>query len=604
MKKLFYFIVLPILVIAAIPITGVALMYDGSTVDTMPVHLYTEDADARGLLYKELDEALQEVSDDMEADLVYRLHQDIINIAIFEEIRKNINEDYLPTDDCEASSCKYIFATETEGSQVRVLGMWVTFEEDMFIGNVAIESQLGDGFTYQTSVKIQFSMKDNIDNYVVEFDRIQIGKLPLTKGLFSTILRVVDNQTSAFNRDEFEDALPVGNLDLEAFQIIIAKEELSEYVRNTSEGDQNVELVATLLDIIFENRLVQFELEEEVFEVKFRMSMLRNDPNTDLPLYLRDFDYVNFDPESYMTNRFKEFIFNQALTQESFLMLHERTFNKMIYHQMEGFENALYTYEYEDSEGQVQTFEMGLKGLWIEFKTETIESEEHLYLLIKGLFVLNDIPSLLIIRADDISEELDLVYTFDITSITLGEEASKTVDEYLVINDLEPFKAFLSDMEDFYFGYFTPEGNLVINTLRLTELIEDGTVDGVLTIDDITIVHGGIRIEISVTDPSLNTILNDFSNALNDVFSDPGLDDALQAALDTTNPGPEQDTYNQMMSIQDTINNEGSPTAEDVAALFESFDEMSPTSQQAFLDAVEGLIDPTIFEAFNNSFQD
>lgn len=108
MIKLFKAIFIPILIVIGLPALLLAVMYDGSGEESMPIHLYTEDADAKGMVFTELSSAIDDFEAGVTENMVYELHQDIINTAIFDFLRgEEMNPDYMPTDDCDETSCKY-----------------------------------------------------------------------------------------------------------------------------------------------------------------------------------------------------------------------------------------------------------------------------------------------------------------------------------------------------------------------------------------------------------------------------------------------------------------------------------------------------------------
>ena len=106
MKKLFLAILIPVLFVLGTPALLATIMYDGSGEDLMPTHLYTEDADAEAMLYEELTSSLDDVTNEVEEDFIFNLHEDIINTAIFQAIREE-NPDYMPTDDCATPEACY-----------------------------------------------------------------------------------------------------------------------------------------------------------------------------------------------------------------------------------------------------------------------------------------------------------------------------------------------------------------------------------------------------------------------------------------------------------------------------------------------------------------
>ena len=178
MKKLFNSIFIIGLAFVGIPALGLAVMYDGSGAENMPLYLYTDDADAKRMMYAELDSAIKDVENDETVDMIYNLNQDIINTAIYEVFKgDDFNPDYQPGDDCTEDACKYVYSTQLElGNTLvdtRVMGAWVDFKEDVFIVNLYLELGVNDGFTYDTVLRVYFNFHDYEDRYELLLIRLK-----------------------------------------------------------------------------------------------------------------------------------------------------------------------------------------------------------------------------------------------------------------------------------------------------------------------------------------------------------------------------------------------------------------------------------------------
>ena len=602
MKKLLTSLTIMVIAFVGVPLLLVGLMYEGDALEQVPVELYQTEENARQLIYKELNDAIILAKSDENADLELSIHEDIINLALFNAVRGNedrdgINPDYLPNEDCNDASCQYIIEeTLDNGAIVRVLGIWASIKEDTLTLNVGLELET-NGFSFKTVVLTDLIMTDDVQNqtYTFEFGALRVGNIPLPKGLLTTIINLLENVT-----DIALDSVPFGELTLSELRYTINKQDVVTFVKSKGEDDATMLLATEVLGIIFDEGLVQFNLEEENIRLLFRISTIRNSPDKEIPTYLQSFDYPTFDIEQTLRNRFDEFVFTIALTNQTYFTITEEPFNRIFYKQMEGFENARFDFEYSDELGNPETLTVGLQAVWFEFIVVEEGSEMVTYLDIYGLFDIDGIKSQLHIRSNEVIDYQVGVYAFDLATITLGEEVDK---EFLNIDNLEPFTNYLSTMEDFNFGYFSEEGYIVIDTTRLTSLMEDGSNAGVVSVSQVEIIDGALRIHIEATDTNLQAILDDFANALNTTFTDPSLTNTLETVLDTENPGPEQDTYNQVLNIQDKIDNEEPITEEDVALLFENFDEMSPEAQTAFIESFEGLIDPSLLDDYTTEFE-
>ncbi len=608
MKKLLMAIFIPVLFTLGTPALLVSIMYDGSGDVHMPTYLYTEDADAEQMVYAELSSAIEDVVDEVTEDMVYELHQDIINTAIFELFSsESMNPDYMPTEDCVEDSCNYVFSEviPVEGYDIglRVVGAWVDFEDDKFITNLFIEVSLDDGFTYKTIVQAHFLFVDYPDRYELEFDKIQIGNLPIPKTLITSMMNTIDGQVDDFDLNEMTSEIPLGELDLTDLSYTLMKDDILDQLAEG--GDTGNALAQEVLSIIFDNELINFSFEEEQFVLTAGVSKFRSN-ETDIPAYLYDlhfkemvdgvevigeFDPDSFDPESYIVDMFTEYIFNSALVGGGF-EIYEKTFNKLIYYGASGFADTRTSYEYENEDGEIEIINIGLKAIWFELAPDEI--------YIYALFRIAGMDSVLKIRAEEIStSNLELVFEF--TEITFGEDEGEDDGAYLSIVDLEVFNQMFLNLESIEFGEFVEENDTVVLKITaegLSSLMQDGSQEGTVNVTGIDLIQDGIVLDIEAADAELAAVLESFTTELNNVFEDPALLTGLSDALDVETPGPEQDVYNGVVDLQAALANEEDITAEDVTELFNDFEQMDPEAQEAFINTFNNLIDPAIYDEF------
>ena len=626
MRRLFMAIFIPILFILGTPALVATLMYDGSGDVHMPTHLYTEDADAEKMLYAELSSAIADVEDNVTEDMVFDLHQDIINTAIFEVFSdEEMNPDYMPTDDCDSDSCNFVFAEvlPVEGFDIglRLVGAWVDFEDDRFIGNVFLEVSLDDGFTYKTIIQVHFLFKDLPDRYELEFDKIQIGNLPIPKTLISSILSTVDDQIDDIDLEEETDAVPVGDLDITNLSYTLLKDDILSELAKSEDGEEDTgaALAQEVLTIIFDNELINFAFEEEKFVLTAGVSKFRSD-ETDIPAYLYDlhfktmvegeevigeFDPESFDPETYLADKFIEFVFNYALVPGSGFTINEMTFNKLIYYTAEGFSDTRTTYEYTNEDGEIEIIDIGLKAIWFELAPEEIN--------VFALFRIAGIDSILKIKALEVSTS-DTELVFEFTEITFGEDEGEADGDYLSIIELEVFNQMFLELEDVEFGSFEEQvdGSVVlkITTAGLSSLMQDGSQEGAVEVNGISLELGAIVLDVAPPpeQQALVDALEAFSGAINTVLEDDALLTDLEAALDPEEGSSEEAVVQAIEELQTALTDDDPatiPESEDIIELFEDFEDMDPESQEIFLDTFEDFItdlDPSIYEDFEDLF--
>ena len=308
-------------------------------------------------------------------------------------------------------------------------------------------------------------------------------------------------------------------------------------------------------------------------------------------------------PEQYLKDKFTEYIFNYALVPDGDFVISEQTFNKLIYFGAEGFSDTRTTYEYENlTSGEIEVVDIGLKSIWFELAPGEI--------YINALFKIAGIDSLLQIKAEDVSDINDLSQLmFEFTEITFGKDELEADGDYLSILDLEVFKQVFANLGDVEFGEFDEDGTLIISVDRLSSVMNDGSADesvGTVSVDGISVVQDGIQLDI-VVNSEYASVIEDFTTALNDVVGSPELIDDLEAILDTTTEGPEQEVFDAVVELQDLLNDgdsETNPDAELITDMFENFEDLDPATQEEFLDAFEALIDPALFSDYEDLFSD
>ncbi len=612
MKKLFNTIFIIGLAFVGIPALGLAVMYDGSGEENMPTYLYTDNADAKRMIYAELSSAIDDVENDVTVDMVYELNQDIVNTAIYEVFKgDDFNPDYQPGDDCVEDACKYVYSTELEigGTLVdtRVMGAWVDFEEDVFIVNLYLELGVNDGFTYDTVLRVYFNFHDYEDRYELAFDKIEVGNLPLPMSLITKLLVKVDESTDAIDLNDSANILPIGDLNIEDMSLTLVKDDILDNFgdsENTEDSTGSV-LAQELLSIIYDNGLVEFKLVEEEFVLTAGVAKFRND-ETNMPTYFEDFHFItvvdgeevigDFDPDSfdadnYLADMFTEYVFNSALTGAGF-KIYEETFNKLIYYNADGFSDTRKTYEYTNDLGELEVIDLGLKAIWFELNPDEI--------YIYALFKIAGIDSVLKITAEDVSiSDTELVFEF--TNITFGQDAEEADGDFLSIENLEAFNQMFLELGDVEFGGFVEvDGEVVlkITTEQLAGLMQQGSQDGTVNITKINLYEHYIELDVEPADATLAAALDAFTGALNDAFVDPNLLTDLASDLDVDTPGPEQDVYNGVVDLQEALINDDPISADEITDLFDDFEDMDTEAQEAFLTSFNDLIPTDIYDQF------
>ncbi|MFK5883378.1 MAG: hypothetical protein QM489_03450 [Candidatus Izemoplasma sp.] len=617
MKKLLLVLFVPIFVVLGTPALIAGIMYDASE-DTafteMAERLYFDGADAEEMLLIELDNSISDVEDGTTADLELGLHEDIINTAIFQAILET-NPDYMPTAGCDDDACNYIVSEPVpiEGFDIsiRLVGAWVELEattiDNVDYGRIIfktlIEVQLNDGFTYKTVVAIQFLVSDTLDDYTVEFEKVKLGNLPLPKSLFVSIYGIIDDQFPDLDLESNLDDLPIGDFVIDDMKYTVTKDEIIDEIGEVDPGEETetgIQVAQELLAIIFDERLLFFEFADEEWAISAGVSRFRNDAETDIPDYLYDMHDVNgfnatlFDPQAYLEDRFTAYMFNSALTNDGFI-LSEEMFNKLIYYEADGFAETRTTKTYT-IDGVEKEVNIGLNAMWFEIDADGID--------VKALFEISGIKSILNIRAENVTPDGvtdELIFEFN--NINFGYDEGDTPQDFLLLEDLDVFLDLFVQQGEMEIGTFNADNTFTISAVGLTETMTGGTNEGVIEVTGISLIDGALVIDMQPTDQALQDALAAVGAELEAVLQSQELIDGLEDLLDTVNPGPEQDVYNNVIDLQNALGDpEQDVTAEDIETLFESFDQLDAATQEAFLQEFENLIDPAIFDDYEGLF--
>jgi hypothetical protein len=623
MRKLLMAIFIPILMLLGTPALLAAIMYDGSGYEDMPVHLYTEDADFQKMLFQELSDSLDELDTGVNADMEYNLHEDIINTAIYEQILQS-NPNYAPGDDCATDEECYIFATDLpigEGAQARLVGAWVEFEQNKFILNVFLDVQLSEGIAYRTVIETHFKLQDHPGEkkYTLQFEKINLGNLPIPSSMISGILNLVENNFADLNLDEAVQGLPLGSFSFDTFTYTLEKEEIVAKIGETEEGvepSDDTLMMQEIASIVFEQGLLDFELVDEELILAARISKFSSDDINDIPEYLYEqhvvigtddngdpiygvFDDTAFDAAVYLQDVFTEYVFNNALIGGGFEIT-EETFNKVIYDGAKGFENTGTTQELELPDGTVREVEVGLKAVWFTIEEDAIYAN--------GLFKLDNTTSVMKLKATKVEEASSTTeLVFDFTELTFGKDADETALDYISVTNLEVFESYLTGIEDIEFGSIQEidgEVFLTISSDALTAVLTEGQDEETVVINGINLIHGALVLDVQPADAELAQALEDLNAAINDVLADETLITDITAALNPDNDNEEaQEVIDAMTNIQTILTDENQEIeAEDVEVLFNEFEDLDEAEQQVFLTEVAEALPEDVYNSFLEQF--
>ncbi len=600
MKKLLLIVFIPVFILLSIPALILGFGYDGSTWENFDKSIYDEESDGVEVFYESLEQALETYHDhdDGDEDLVITMHQDIINQLIYDQFR-NENESYAPQTSCESAECDsatIIDLNDTGSFALKVHGAWVELTSNspgIMTLNVALEMGRLDGFGYKTSLQIAFEFEDTEDEYLVTFDSIRLGRLPLTSGMATRIIGALGVESES-DEDEFI------KIDMNNLSASIDKMGMIDILREEENDDAMFVLLGEMLAIIYERDLLQFGVIESAMDIRFGVSVFRSADDEDIPLYLYDMhDEVGYNPElfnasNFMETRFEEYVFDRALSGETRYKLREVHLNKIVYDEFEGFEDFRMERMVND-----RLMVVGLSAMWFEFSETDIT--------VHALMEIDSIKSKIIMEWE-ITNQTDREIEYDLSSVSIGSREDKSETDYILINEatdsdrLEKFRAFFASIGDVEFVMFDEAGTLHLEADRLESFMEAGTIEDNLSIESIEVVEEGIYLALTASNETLDTVLSTFGSALKDVFESPTIISDLNGALNPEEGSDEALLIDKVESIQSDLNTDGTTDSENVDEMFNLYEQLDESSQTAFMDTIEGSIDPNIFEEFNELF--
>ncbi|MDO9629199.1 MAG: hypothetical protein Q7I99_04790 [Acholeplasmataceae bacterium] len=244
MKFLFKLIVMPILMIVAIPLLVLALLYKSVEI---PIE------DFEGTTAAPLS---QMIEDEMDAFLVNPTSTSSVNLSIAQsDANAMLKAKFLETnpnymkDGATDDEKYYVLKEEYYGYQ----GSWVRFKDDI----VEIESGAHvfvSGFTYKTRLLITFKLTVDTDEIVLKLEKLTIGNMPLA-WTFSTASWIAEKVTGQDIKGLIDDQLGgLATFDAVKREVRIDVDKALEQMM--SDDPASLALINSLLAFIEENDLL------------------------------------------------------------------------------------------------------------------------------------------------------------------------------------------------------------------------------------------------------------------------------------------------------------------------------------------------------------
>jgi hypothetical protein len=543
MKFLFKLIVLPILILLAIPVTILALLYK-------PVSIPVDDfSDLQAvslteMIQEDVDSFLE--TNDSTSTIGISLAQADANALLLNQLRTQ-NPNYM-VDTAPDDEKNYVIKEDFFGYQ----GSWVRFKDDV----VEIESGAHvfiSSFTYKTRLLIAFKITADTEEVVLKLDKLTIGNLPLawTFGVASWITEQVSGQSI---KDLIDDQLNgLATFDASKREVRMS---VDSVIEQAIEDDQQKAMIQSLIAFIEENELLDIGFEDSSFDVDLALGKTKDDSTT---FVLQEADKIIDEPhlQTILASKASAMIFSTLGGEDPtpFIELDPFTLNRV--------------FEFFMRENQVTP------GVIIEsqlFEKYSMRASVP-YITMDGDFVVNIPIAIYDTTVMDPSQSFQTIIKIDATPEMSGS------DLRIVLNSLSAGK------DDPVILGSEHIAN-VLTMLGDNDIIQDGAF--VIENFDEQMDAAGMGIEsIALVNNKLRLYIT-----LNDAETVEAIQEAVQEVLDiiTDNPSnpPElNEAIDKLLS--EVTDPEGDPEAA-VEALMEVIDDLTDAEQQQlFEDLVEAF---------------
>ncbi len=591
-KGLFKLLFALLILVLISPFVILGLMYQGNADDNIPAEDYVQEATVENVLAEEIDLALKGLNTP-EEDLVLSISDATMNALIYAFLTSETgpNPDYNPGDDCTSDAC--VIFTETfdinanATGTLRVTGFWVELFDNQLHVHLNASVQYNDGFTYATSVRLDFNIEDRTDEYYLSFDRVSLGRLPLTQSLFTRVLGWVENATG--ETVENLDALPVGTLDLETLSVTIPKAEIIQSIEEDPD-QENGPLLAELLRIVFANELLTFKVLDGQLDVTLQSSLLFNEGPLELDLALEAvFENPEaFDPTASLTGLLESFILTAALSGEGTLMVDELLFNQVIAQSTAQVDGLSFTQTFAGIEGEVSELSVGLDSLLMDL-TET-------GMILTLSLDINGAYSQVLFTLDKVPSDDPLVLLYDVSRLSIGEDENEAESEYLVLDNLTPILEALSANLSTSAVSINEAQKIQLDGRILQATLEESLAGGGIDLSGIDTQEDAVLLSLT-----FDGIINDTITAYGDALKDLLEDDFALSTIESVMSALPSEEVDQLLESMNTLSDEitaGNPSSETVDAFVDSYESLSALEKTALMESFETIIGADLIDDF------
>lgn len=519
-----------------------------------------------------------------------------LNKLLFSIIRSKLNTKYDPvngtTDEEKYLNSQYGVPEGIPvvgGKKVIIDSCYAQFEDTELYLNVTANA-LG---IIKTRLRIGLSIETKENEYVFNITSLRLGKFDLQKGIGKKIYNAVI-KSGAINEKDINEKLKdlPFTLDLAELALVSDKQELGEYLtdvvaKQTSEGGELSPVVVAFLGIVTnaDNKMLNLNTKNKQMLLNIDLIKLKDEKLT-----VSDEVKIPFSYESFAETKTQTIAMGLlAGGSENSIIFNDMEISRLLYTQTEGYKDLGFETKILDD----IDFKVGVYGLLFDITKNTFNIE--IYLDVNGLKT-KGVLSCPISYSDAAKSKalVKLPSTFKLGQLdveadfinNLLKETMAGEDSILKFEDKADGSYLVIDKEIIFDKFIASAGS---------------TADK-LTIDRIEFIDGALAIYVGI-DPSLQALLDDATSALSDALESI---DLSAVDFDTTDPAQAAaiteltSTVSELSSIISDPSKE--LTSEDTNNLIESYNNLSPENQEAFINSLQNEYTPEQAEKFEDLY--
>jgi len=524
-KWLFKNLVLPVLIILAIPLVIIAFMYQPLENPLASI----EDNEETPLLDRINDSVETFLNDETgEIPVVISMSEDEIN-GLLKEVLQDQNNQYLLEDD-------YVIEDDLYGYS----GSWVEFKDDtiVVVSKVDVFLPIGEeGFTFQSALNAEFSVDINMDTITLQFESLKIGNLGLLwiYDIANTLIETFsDLNIETIINDVFSG---YGTFDAGERSVMIDVKDLLKTALGADE--ETGTLIEELMTIINAAELIEIGPVDDAFEFNIQLQKLR------LETPLTPFDTRLIPQDSDAFSELFESLFDPYILMGSII---ESTLNSDAVSPYvdldETMLNQVTGYILKDTlnEGIIYELTIGTYTVQIQAPIVSVDEVMHIIVPISMSGESQSFETAIFIEVNPTMDGSDVL--FELTSITLGT--------------IEIEEAFLTTLLAYINSDFITDNAIRIENIDTLFGIES------ISIESIAVNGDALRITVNADNALDTSLINQAVGDLLDAFVDDesipeAVSTAAQQVLDGVSSGDEEaisQAVSDMIDAFDTLTEE------------------------------------------------